>query len=167
MSTYLYGTLHQERFRGLVDDICDVFSFSLLGHNAAITGMPVDPDGIPTTITTTISSVSDTTTTALLEEIPTPTSPRMSAMERMSFASSGAGAIHSSASTPSLRSRDGTLPPHLRMDNGGNVRVVVRVRAFLPRGMSYHGYLSQTCMVTFGDVIAFFLFAIVHGVRNR
>ncbi|KAH7362532.1 kinesin-II 95 kDa subunit [Plectosphaerella cucumerina] len=42
-------------------------------------------------------------------------------------------AIRSSASTPSLRSRDGTLPPHLRMDGGGNVRVVVRVRAFLPR----------------------------------
>ncbi|KAI2471943.1 kinesin-domain-containing protein [Annulohypoxylon bovei var. microspora] len=42
-------------------------------------------------------------------------------------------AIHSSASTPSLRSRDGTLPPHMRMDAGGNVRVVVRVRAFLPR----------------------------------
>ncbi|OTA67922.1 kinesin-domain-containing protein [Hypoxylon sp. EC38] len=42
-------------------------------------------------------------------------------------------AIHSSASTPSLRSRDGTLPPYMRMDTGGNVRVVVRVRAFLPR----------------------------------
>ncbi|KAI1817177.1 kinesin motor domain-containing protein [Poronia punctata] len=45
-------------------------------------------------------------------------------------------AIRSSASTPSLRSRDGTLPPHMmmmRMDGGGNVRVVVRVRAFLPR----------------------------------
>lgn len=43
--------------------------------------------------------------------------------------------VRSSASTPSLRSRDGTLPPLARMDNGGNVRVVVRVRAFLPRGM--------------------------------
>ncbi|XXH00772.1 Guanosine-diphosphatase [Hypoxylon texense] len=42
-------------------------------------------------------------------------------------------AIRSSASTPSLRSRDGTLPSHMRMDAGGNVRVVVRVRAFLPR----------------------------------
>ncbi|KAI1104901.1 P-loop containing nucleoside triphosphate hydrolase protein [Jackrogersella minutella] len=42
-------------------------------------------------------------------------------------------AIRSSASTPSLRSRDGQLPPHMRMDAGGNVRVVVRVRAFLPR----------------------------------
>jgi hypothetical protein len=43
--------------------------------------------------------------------------------------------VRSSASTPSLRSRDGTVPPHARMDPGGNVRVVVRVRAFLPRGM--------------------------------
>lgn len=43
-------------------------------------------------------------------------------------------AVRSSASTPSLRSRDGTLPPHIRVDAGGNVRVVVRVRAFLPRG---------------------------------
>ncbi|CAK7223172.1 hypothetical protein SEUCBS140593_005148 [Sporothrix eucalyptigena] len=42
-------------------------------------------------------------------------------------------AVRSSASTPSLRSRDGTVPPHARMDPGGNVRVVVRVRAFLPR----------------------------------
>lgn len=41
--------------------------------------------------------------------------------------------VRSSASTPSLRSRDGTIPFHARMDNGGNVRVVVRVRAFLPR----------------------------------
>ncbi|KAK3299283.1 P-loop containing nucleoside triphosphate hydrolase protein [Chaetomium fimeti] len=39
----------------------------------------------------------------------------------------------SCASTPSLRSRDGTVPPHARVDGGGNVRVVVRVRAFLPR----------------------------------
>ncbi|KAI1164294.1 kinesin motor domain-containing protein [Nemania serpens] len=47
---------------------------------------------------------------------------------------SAANMILSSASTPSLRSRDGTIPPHMmRMDVGGNVRVVVRVRAFLPR----------------------------------
>ena len=43
-------------------------------------------------------------------------------------------AVRSSASTPSLRSRDGTLPMLARMDGGGNVRVVVRVRAFLQRG---------------------------------
>jgi hypothetical protein len=40
----------------------------------------------------------------------------------------------SSASTPSLRSREGSITPGPRMDAGGNVRVVVRVRAFLPRG---------------------------------
>ena len=46
--------------------------------------------------------------------------------------------LHSSASTPSLRSRDSEVVP-MRTgtpDNGGgNVRVVVRVRGFLPRGM--------------------------------
>ncbi|KAK4192877.1 P-loop containing nucleoside triphosphate hydrolase protein [Podospora australis] len=46
----------------------------------------------------------------------------------------GRGVVaRSHASTPSLRSRDGTIPPLARMDPGGNVRVVVRVRAFLPR----------------------------------
>ena len=43
--------------------------------------------------------------------------------------------IRSSASTPSLRSREGSVTPIGRMDApGGNVRVVVRVRGFLPRG---------------------------------
>lgn len=42
--------------------------------------------------------------------------------------------VRSSASTPSLRSRDGNMPMLARMDAGGNVRVVVRVRAFLKRG---------------------------------
>ncbi|KFY93891.1 hypothetical protein V498_04189 [Pseudogymnoascus sp. VKM F-4517 (FW-2822)] len=42
--------------------------------------------------------------------------------------------IRSSASTPSLRSRDGSVTPvGNRMEPGGNVRVVVRVRGFLPR----------------------------------
>jgi hypothetical protein len=43
----------------------------------------------------------------------------------------------SSASTPSLRSRDvdvTTMPALSRMDRGGNVKVVVRLRAFLERG---------------------------------
>ena len=46
--------------------------------------------------------------------------------------------LKSSASTPSLRSRESELVPMGRAtpDNGGgNVRVVVRVRDFLPRGM--------------------------------
>ncbi|TVY44061.1 Kinesin-like protein [Lachnellula subtilissima] len=42
--------------------------------------------------------------------------------------------LRSSASTPSLRSREGSVTPMGRMDApGGNVRVVVRVRGFLPR----------------------------------
>lgn len=51
--------------------------------------------------------------------------------------------LKSSASTPSLRSRESELVPMGRgtPDNGGgNVRVVVRVRGFLSRGMAY--YLS-------------------------
>ena len=43
-------------------------------------------------------------------------------------------AMLSSASTPSLRAKDGAVPAHVRGDAGGNVRVVVRVRGFLPRG---------------------------------
>jgi hypothetical protein len=43
--------------------------------------------------------------------------------------------VRSSASTPSLRSREGSETPIGRMDAPcGNVRVVVRVRGFLPRG---------------------------------
>ncbi|KAM7212670.1 P-loop containing nucleoside triphosphate hydrolase protein [Rhypophila decipiens] len=52
-------------------------------------------------------------------------------------------AARSHASTPSLRSRDGTVPPHARMDPGGNVRVVVRVRAFLPREINR----NATCLI--------------------
>ena len=46
--------------------------------------------------------------------------------------------LKSSASTPSLRSRESEIVPMGRStpDNGcGNVRVVVRVRGFLPRGI--------------------------------
>lgn len=67
------------------------------------------------------------TTLSLIPRLmPTPTpSPVQPSMQR---------SVRSSASTPSLRARDGTVPPHARADPGGNVRVVVRVRAFLPRG---------------------------------
>ena len=54
--------------------------------------------------------------------------------------------LKSSASTPSLRSRESELVPMGRMtpDNGGgNVRVVVRVRGFLPRGL-----MSSPCRGT-------------------
>jgi len=55
--------------------------------------------------------------------------------------------MRSSASTPSLRSRDGSITPMGRSDApGGNVKVVVRVRGFLPRGMpfneAYEGFLT-------------------------
>ncbi|KAM0251067.1 hypothetical protein ACHAP5_001948 [Fusarium lateritium] len=43
------------------------------------------------------------------------------------------GRVHSSASTPSLRSRDAASSTPSRLDGGGNVKVVVRVRAFLKR----------------------------------
>ena len=48
-----------------------------------------------------------------------------------------ASQLQSSASTPSLRSREGSVTPiGGKIDApGGNVRVVVRVRGFLPRGM--------------------------------
>lgn len=58
----------------------------------------------------------------------TPSTGRPTAGDSLSVAA----AVRSSASTPSLRSRDGTAPA--KMDRGGNVRVVVRVRAFLQRG---------------------------------
>ena len=47
--------------------------------------------------------------------------------------------LKSSASTPSLRSRESEVVPVRSMTpdmGGGNVRVVVRVRGFLPRGES-------------------------------
>ena len=41
----------------------------------------------------------------------------------------------SNVSTPTIRPRDGPVMPFVPKDPGANVRVVVRVRAFLPRGM--------------------------------
>ena len=57
--------------------------------------------------------------------------------------------VRSSASTPSLRSREGSVTPIGRMDApGGNVRVVVRVRGFLPRGMR-RVFKSRICVLIF------------------
>jgi hypothetical protein len=55
--------------------------------------------------------------------------------------------VRSSASTPSLRSREGSVG---RMEGpGGNVRVVVRVRGFLPRGKSaFGGVIGALLMFT-------------------
>ena len=55
--------------------------------------------------------------------------------------------LKSSASSPSLRSRESEIVPMGRStpDNGGgNVRVVVRVRGFLPRGILLER-LSKIC----------------------
>lgn len=50
---------------------------------------------------------------------------------------SSIGSFRSSASTPSLRSREGSVTPigDRMAAPGGNVKVVVRVRGFLPRGL--------------------------------
>ncbi|KAI1391532.1 P-loop containing nucleoside triphosphate hydrolase protein [Hypoxylon trugodes] len=94
---------HQERTNDLIDGICET-----------LTGMLEPPLLSPTT---TIS------TSTVIKK-------RTGEVEKMR----NSGLLRSTASTPSMRSRDGMLPPHMmRMDNGGNVRVVVRVRAFLPR----------------------------------
>ncbi|KAH6611085.1 kinesin-like protein, partial [Trichoderma cornu-damae] len=59
---------------------------------------------------------------------------RTMALDDRLMPSPEARAMASSASTPSLRSRDVTAMPMIsRMDRGGNVKVVVRVRAFLQR----------------------------------
>lgn len=57
--------------------------------------------------------------------------------------SASAATLRSSASSPSLRARESIVVPVARQDGslggasgGGNVRVVVRVRKFLPRGRS-------------------------------
>lgn len=44
-------------------------------------------------------------------------------------------AIRAGASTPSLRARAGSEMSNKMETTGGNVKVVVRVRGFLPRGM--------------------------------
>jgi hypothetical protein len=77
-----------------------------------------------------IADISDTLAGMSLDPrlMPRPATPASEVAQRT---------IRSSASTPSLRSRDGTVPPHAKMDPGGNVRVVVRVRAFLPRGTAF------------------------------
>lgn len=57
-----------------------------------------------------------------------------------SFTSASSAALRSTASTPSFRSRESVMAPAPKVDapmsSGGNVKVVVRVRAFLPRGLT-------------------------------
>ncbi|TRX95405.1 hypothetical protein FHL15_003736 [Xylaria flabelliformis] len=107
----MYGipdTLNRQRYRNALTEFCDTLS-----------GMVSLPPSL--------------TSETRQHSIQTPAGIRPVAFEDRTMKST-ANAIRSSASTPSLRSRDGTLPPHMmRTDGGGNVRVVVRVRAFLPR----------------------------------
>ncbi len=113
----MYGipdNLNRQRYRNAISEFCDTLS-----------GMVLLPQ-------------------LLLPSIPKPrqnSTQTRAGIEQVTFDNKdmkpAANTNRSSASTPSLRSRDGTLPPHMmRMDGGGNVRVVVRVRAFLPRGTS-------------------------------
>lgn len=61
--------------------------------------------------------------------------------------------VRSSASTPSLRSREGSITPIGRMDApGGNVRVVVRVRGFLPRGKKCAKASNEARLIGFVEV---------------
>ncbi|KAM5430358.1 hypothetical protein McanMca71_005654 [Microsporum canis] len=57
-----------------------------------------------------------------------------------SFTSASSAALRSTASTPSFRSRENVMAPVSKaeapVNSGGNVKVVVRVRAFLPREIS-------------------------------
>ncbi|ETS80111.1 hypothetical protein PFICI_07640 [Pestalotiopsis fici W106-1] len=102
----MYGTFHRLRFRDVVDDICET-----------LTGICVIDLDHPLFE----RDISDA------EESPVYSPESMASVDLRS------SVIRSSASTPSLRSRDGALPSHMKMDGGGNVKVVVRVRAFLPR----------------------------------
>lgn len=132
-----HGIVHQQRFRSIIDDICEeLLQQFIVGGTATSALEPPSPLRIPvSTSPAALSLVSSLPYPQSREESGgterAPTTPATSRERRMSQVS----LARSSASTPSLRARDGLLPPHLRTDNGGNVRVVVRVRAFLPRGM--------------------------------
>lgn len=59
-------------------------------------------------------------------------------------------AIPSSASSPSLRSREMVVVPMLApapINPGGNVKVVVRVRGFLQRGTSLTWFSVRVCVL--------------------
>jgi hypothetical protein len=107
----MYGTIHGQRFRETIDDICETLTETwVIELNLFITNRS--------------GAVASATIIPGL----------------MASADLRSSVIRSSASTPSLRSKDGTLPPHMKMDGGGNVKVVVRVRAFLPRGAPLSNY---------------------------
>ncbi|KAI9837218.1 MAG: hypothetical protein M1819_000292 [Sarea resinae] len=71
--------------------------------------------------------------------------------------------LKSSASTPSLRSRESAVIPmgrNMSENHGGNVRVVVRVRAFLPRGLSF-----PSCMTISGGRLTFDATEVARGAK--
>ncbi|KAK8017510.1 hypothetical protein PG993_013836 [Apiospora rasikravindrae] len=105
----MYGAFLNLRFRDTIDDICELLSERL--RESGMLRAVVSP-----------STQKNTDNNSIIGS--------MAPHHRHSMLS----VAQSSASTPSLRSRDGLLPPHMKMvDGGGNVKVVVRVRAFLPR----------------------------------
>ncbi|KAJ1329526.1 kinesin family member 1 [Microdochium nivale] len=122
----LLGIDHdQRRFRHFTADICTALlgltlstPFQHLQHRPGLFAVPFTEAIRPLLLPNTTVGPRPSPPTSFID---TASQAEMQALMR------------SSASTPSLRSRDGTLPQHLRVDNGGNVKVVVRVRAFLPR----------------------------------
>ncbi|GAW12702.1 hypothetical protein ANO14919_020720 [Xylariales sp. No.14919] len=110
----MYGipdNLNRQRYRDAITEFCDILSGMVLLPRLLLSPTPGSPQN-------------STPTRVGIEQVTFDDKNMRSALNT----------VRSSASTPSLRSRDGTLPPHMmRVDGGGNVRVVVRVRAFLPR----------------------------------
>ncbi|KAK8101697.1 Kinesin [Apiospora kogelbergensis] len=111
----MYGAFLTLRYRDTIDDICESLSEVLRE-----TGM--------------LDAIVSPTIQQRKRKIDNNNSIARSSTRSMAPHHRNSLFAQSSASTPSLRSRDGTLPPHMKMvDGGGNVKVVVRVRAFLPR----------------------------------
>ncbi|KAK7910854.1 Kinesin [Apiospora marii] len=114
----MYGAFLNLRFRDTIDDICESLSELLR-----------DPGMLHAVASQTFHRNTDNNSSLSISSSAS-TSSNMAPHHRHSMLA----VPQSSASTPSLRSRDGFLPPHMKMvDGGGNVKVVVRVRAFLPR----------------------------------
>lgn len=71
--------------------------------------------------------------------------------QRLMPSNSSVAALRSTASTPSLRSsREGSMGRAGGdvAGGGGNVKVVVRVRGFLPRGMFLSSWLKELNVLT-------------------
>ncbi|KAK9422124.1 putative Kinesin-like protein [Seiridium unicorne] len=119
----MYGTCHTQRFRDIIEDVCK-----------ALTEISINGSNTPTSDTK-----SAFTSTVIRSGL-------------MAAADLRTSVIRSSASTPSLRSRDGTMPSHVKMDGGGNVKVVVRVRAFLPRATPTEVERGAECLISMDPI---------------